>query len=98
MDKAFVDEVAGDLAVRNFKFKKQALALLYQCAEEAEGPPMFHDVHELARRTKHQPPKIAELIAKLKERGYFASRTHFSGTGFRTDAPMEEIIKIFKGA
>ena len=86
-----------DLAVRNFKLEKQELALLYQCAEEAEGPPMFYDVHEFARRTGTQPPKIVELIAKLKGRGYFASRTHFSGTGFRTDASMDEIIKIFKG-
>ena len=98
MDQKFVNEVVGDLALRNFKLEKQELTLLYQCAEEAEGPPMFYDVHELARRTGAQPPKIVELIAKLRGRGYFASRTHFSGTGFRTDAPMDEIIKIFKGA
>lgn len=97
MDKTFVNKVAGDIALRSFRLEKQELTLLYQCAEEAEGPPMFYDVHELARRAGAAPPKIAELIAKLRGRGYFASRTHFSGTGFRTDAPMEEIIKIFKG-
>jgi len=98
MDQTFVNKVTGDLAVRNFKLEKQELALLYQCAEEAEGPPMFYDVHEIARHTRVSPPRIAELMTKFRERGYFASRTHFSGTGFRTDAPMDEIIKIFKGA
>ncbi len=98
MDRAFVHEVAGDLVKRNFKFGQQELVLLSQCAEEAEGPPAFYDIHELARRAGASPPKIIEFIAKLRERGYFASRTHFSGTGFRTDAPMDEIVKIFKGA
>jgi tRNA (guanine26-N2/guanine27-N2)-dimethyltransferase len=98
MDQTFVNKVVGDLAVRNFKLEKQELALLYQCAEEAEGPPMFYDTHEIARNAEVPPPKIAELMAKFKERGYFASRTHFSGTGFRTDAPIDEIIKIFKDA
>jgi len=98
MDQTFVNKVRGDLAVRNFKLEKQELALLYRCAEEAEGPPMFYDVHEIARHAGVPPPKIAELIVKFRERGYFASRTHFSGTGFRTDAPVDEIIKIFNGA
>ncbi len=98
MDRAFVHEVAGDLVKRNFKFGQQELVLLSRCAEEAEGPPAFYDLHGVARRAGASPPKIIEFIAKLRERGYFASRTHFSGTGFRTDAPMDKIVKIFKSA
>jgi tRNA (guanine26-N2/guanine27-N2)-dimethyltransferase len=98
MDKAFVSAVAGNLSQRNFKLGRQALTMLYQCAEESDGPPMFYDVHELARRAAVSPPKVVQLIAKLREQGYFASRTHFSGTGLRTNAPPGEIIKIFRGA
>jgi len=98
MDQTFIKEVIEDLAAREFKLKNQGLKLLYQCAEEAEGPPMFYDVHEIAKRARVPPPKITGLISGLKERGYFSSRTHFSGTGFRTDAPMDEIIRIFERA
>ena len=98
MDRTFVRGVAGDLVRRNFKLGQQELVLLNRCAEEAGGPPTFYDLHELARRIGVPPPRIAGLIAGLKRRGHFASRTHFSGTGFRTDAPMDEIGEIFKGA
>ena len=98
IDLSFVHGVAGDLAKRNFKFSQQELVLLARCAEEAEGPPMFYDMHELAKRAGASPPKIIGLIERLRRRGYFVSRTHFSGTGFRTNAPMDEIVKIFKGA
>ena len=98
IDLAFVHAVAGDLAKRNFKFGQQELVFLARCAEEANGPPTFYDMHELAKRAGASPPKIIGLIGKLRGRGYFASRTHFLGTGFRTNAPMDEIVKIFKSA
>ncbi len=98
MDRTIVHKVAGDLVERNFKLGQQELVLLNRCAEEADGPPAFYDVHEVARRAGVSPPKIVELIAKLREVSYFASRTHFSGTGFRTDAPIDELVKIFKCA
>ncbi|MFQ6129722.1 MAG: tRNA (guanine(10)-N(2))-dimethyltransferase [Candidatus Hadarchaeaceae archaeon] len=98
IDLAFVHEVARDLVKRNFKFGQQELVILARCAEEADGPPTFYDMHQLARRARASSPKIIDLIGKLRGRGYFASHTHFSGTGFRTNAPMDEIVKIFKGA
>ncbi len=96
MDTTFLSKVTADLMKRNFRLKAEEIALLNRCTEEAGGPPMFYDVHELARRVKTQPPKIAELISKLQKLGHFASRTHFSDTGFRTDADMEEITRIFR--
>lgn len=96
MDRTFINAVAGNLVRSNFKFGQKELVLLNQCAEEADGPPTFYDVHELAGRTGVSPPKIVELIPKFRKQGYFFSRTHFSGTGFRTDAPMDEIVEIFK--
>ncbi|TES83426.1 MAG: tRNA (guanine(10)-N(2))-dimethyltransferase [Hadesarchaea archaeon] len=98
MDRTFINAVAGNLVRSNFKFGQKELVLLNQCAEEADGPPTFYDVHELAGRTGVSPPKIVELIPKFRKQGYFFSRTHFSGTGFRTDAPMDEIVEIFKRA
>jgi tRNA (guanine26-N2/guanine27-N2)-dimethyltransferase len=96
MDRIFIHRVFEDLANRDFKSKREELTLLNLCAEEADGPPTFYDTHELAKRTKASPPKTVELITKLRESGYFASGTHFSGTGFKTNAPLDDILEIFK--
>ena len=91
MDKGFIQLVISDLASRNFKLGQRALVLLNRCVEEADGPPMFYDVHEIAKRAGLSPPKLDKIIARLREHGRFASRTHFSGTGLRTDASMDEL-------
>jgi len=96
MDRGFIQRVASDLVRRNFRLSQQAIVLLSRCIEESDGPPTFYEMHEIARRAGVQPPKIAEVIARLRKQGYFASRTHFSGTGLRTDAPLDEIISAFK--
>ncbi|MCD6189705.1 MAG: hypothetical protein J7J97_05920, partial [Thermococcus sp.] len=32
----------------------------------------------------------------LQEKGYHVSRTHFSPTAIKTDAPFEEVLKALK--
>ncbi|MEM4188111.1 MAG: tRNA (guanine(10)-N(2))-dimethyltransferase [Candidatus Hadarchaeum sp.] len=97
-NKTFIHEVIDDLSGRDFRLKHQELSLLYRCAEETEGPPTFYDLNRCAGFLKKSPPKMGELISTLRNNGYFASRTHFSNTGFRTDAPIEEILKIIENA
>lgn len=59
--------------------------------EEAESPPLFYDVNEIASLTKTQPLAVMGIMERLREQGFFASRTHFSPTGFKTDAGITEI-------
>ncbi|VVB61109.1 tRNA (guanine(26)-N(2))-dimethyltransferase [uncultured archaeon] len=40
------------------------------------------------------PPRIDEFVEKLQKAGFKASRTHFSPTGVRTDAGINEIRKL----
>jgi len=96
MDKEFINKVSADLVNRNFKLGHRELVLLNRCAEEAAGPPTFYDVHDLARRAGVSAPKLLEALAMLRKRGYFASRTHFSDTGIRTDASIDEILQVFR--
>jgi tRNA (guanine26-N2/guanine27-N2)-dimethyltransferase len=51
----------------------------------------FYDIHEMASELKVQAPKRDEVINSLEEKGYIVSRTHFSPTGIRTDAPFEHV-------
>lgn len=58
--------------------------------------PFFLDMHELSRKRKTgDNPRFENIIEKLKEIGFKASRTHFSLTGIKTNAPAEEVDKIF---
>ncbi|MEF8873181.1 MAG: tRNA (guanine(26)-N(2))-dimethyltransferase [Candidatus Thermoplasmatota archaeon] len=64
---------------------------------ESGLPPFFYDTNELSSILKVAPPPINDIDEKLKEKGFRSSRTHFSSTGIKTDAPYEEIERIFLG-
>ncbi len=94
----FVKEVISDVANRRFRLRFHEVSLLGLCADESAGPPTFYNVNELSSTLKKPPPRMDEFGDRIKESGFFFSRTHFSGNGFRTDAPFEEIVKIFVAA
>ncbi|HJJ48245.1 MAG TPA: tRNA (guanine(10)-N(2))-dimethyltransferase [Methanocorpusculum sp.] len=51
----------------------------------------FYDYHIHAQKLHLSPPKMTELINGLNEAGYYTTKTHFSGTGIKTLAPIEVI-------
>jgi len=56
----------------------------------------FYDTHVFSKKSKRKiVPKIDNFIKKLNKSGYNASRTHFSGNGVRTDAPIANLGKLF---
>lgn len=63
---------------------------------EAEIITPFYDIHELCSKHKLQVPKRSDVIEALEDTGYPVSRTHFSDTGLRTDAPLDDILKILR--
>ncbi|MCK5548356.1 MAG: tRNA (guanine(10)-N(2))-dimethyltransferase, partial [Thermoplasmata archaeon] len=63
---------------------------------EAEGTPMFYTTDEISGILKCSPPPMSTIFENLKANGFTASRTHFSPVGFRTDAPMDELKRIFR--
>jgi len=57
----------------------------------------FYDPHKMCSKLKlPEIPKYEIVMEKLKKRGYKSSRTHFSRTGMKTNAPYEEVIKAIK--
>lgn len=64
--------------------------------EEVKAPPLFYKLDELAKRTKHSPPKLVDMVGKLSEAGFRASRTHFDPKGLRTDAPLDELLGVYR--
>ena len=55
---------------------------------------MHYDYHKLCKSLGITAMPTDELIKALIEKGFKASRTHFTGISFKTDARMEEIKRI----
>ncbi|MHC1625982.1 MAG: tRNA (guanine(10)-N(2))-dimethyltransferase [Methanoculleaceae archaeon] len=70
------------------------LARLLQILSEELPTASHYDHHRIARRLSVSPGKIDDLIAALRDEGYSAGRVHYSGTGFKTDAPPETIYEV----
>jgi len=77
--------------------KRLARMLEYMKAE-AGLPPLFFELDEYASKLRAGPPRIGNLLETLGNAGFRASRTHFSPTGFRTDAPPPELERCFREA
>ncbi len=74
----------------------EAYELLERLDSEAEILTPYYDVHALASSIGYSSPKRDEFIDALRDRGYPVSRTHFSPTGVRTDAPVEHIREVLE--
>ena len=53
----------------------------------------FYDLHILAKKTKKQPPKTAEIIENLRKSGLKATPTHFSAHAIKTDGTAQQLIQ-----
>lgn len=75
----------------------EAQKLIALLLEEADAPPWHYDLHALCSIAKIGPPKLEWLFSRLKQNGFSATtRTHFSPKGFRTGAPVGEILSALK--
>jgi tRNA (guanine26-N2/guanine27-N2)-dimethyltransferase len=64
--------------------------------EEADAPPLFYSMDELARKTKLSPPKLLDFVEYLQAKGGVASRTHFDPKGLRTDLSAAKLVTAYK--
>ena len=59
---------------------------------EAElDEPTHYDQHRLCKEWTRSAPAMDDFLADLRDAGYAASRAHYHGTAFKTDASVEEI-------
>lgn len=89
-DIDFCEELICEVRKREFM---QVEKLIMKCRDELDIP-MHYDYHRVCKSLGITAMPTDELISVLREKGFKASRTHFSGISFKTDARMEEIKKI----
>ena len=93
-DKEFVKNMLDGIIELNVdKICKKTLEKNF---DEAELPGTYYTLDEIAAKTKSSPPKLENLITELKNNNFNASVTAFNPTGFRTNADILEITKIFQ--
>ncbi|MGD0535446.1 MAG: tRNA (guanine(10)-N(2))-dimethyltransferase [Methanoregula sp.] len=97
LGKLVNDEILGQMQERlagcDLGTKKELAKLLTVCREEL--PLSSHyDYHHLARSLATSPLPIETVLERLRSAGYAASRTHFSGTGVKTDAPLPTLLAV----
>lgn len=57
----------------------------------------FYNLNMFGKELKlKRLPKMETLIEAIKKENYLASRTHFTGEGFKTNMPKKDLIKLLK--
>ncbi len=68
----------------------RAEKLLLLCASEVDVP-FYYDHHSICERLRITPGRVDRVVEGLRANGWKASRTHFSGLGIKTDAPLKSV-------
>ncbi len=89
-DRSFCEKVTGEVEKRGFN---EAQKLISVCRDELDIP-THYDYHKICKSLGITAMPTEELVLALKEMGFWASRTHFSGISLKTDAGIKEIKKI----
>ncbi|MGP8330190.1 MAG: tRNA (guanine(10)-N(2))-dimethyltransferase [Methanosarcinaceae archaeon] len=89
----FCDEVLLELEKRSLNTQEKAMKIITLCRDELDIP-MFYDQHIICKRLGISASTIYSLISALKKHGYKASRTHFDGISFKTNAEITDIERI----
>lgn len=64
--------------------------------KEEVNVPMAYNLQRLASIANATVPPTLEVVERLRERGYAASRTHYCGFCIKTDAEVGEVLEIIK--
>lgn len=94
--KDFCERVKEFLAGQSRANYTNAEKLLRVLKNDLEIDIPYYNSHYLAHINKSSSLRIDEIIKGLEEFGFKGFRTHFTPLGFKTNAPLEKINKIFE--
>ncbi|WP_440953798.1 tRNA (guanine(10)-N(2))-dimethyltransferase [Methanococcoides sp. FTZ1] len=91
----FCDEVLSEMGSLELGKKDQAEKIIVACRDELDTP-FFYDQHVMCKMIGVSAPPMDTFIEALRGTGASVSRTHFSGTSFKTDAVLETINDVLR--
>ena len=95
-NKKVIAELRTILFEKQLNTKNMLWKMLDTLEEEAEAPAFYYTTDDLASVFKRAPIKMKAIFEGLENKGYNVYRTHFSSTGFKTNASVSEIENLFK--
>lgn len=93
-DDEFVEKMLQEAKDHPLASRK-TLPFLELILEELDLP-FYYETHAIARRHGIQVGKLSALMERLREEGFKATRTHFSPTAIKTDAPFDVVLEAMK--
>lgn len=91
-ESSFVQRVR-DAIPEEFNTASKAQRLLERIENERDEP-THYDQHRLFKRWNRPANAMSAFLSALRDAGFDASRTHYGGTTFKTDASVEEIRDV----
>ncbi len=88
-DKEFCSGVMEEL-----EFSERGFELVDLVRGEQDITNPYYNIHRVFHRRGISARPTSEMIDSLSGIGFMAVRTHFSGLGLRTDAPVREVYSI----
>ena len=94
-DRKVIENLRTILFERELGSKKELWKLFDLLEEESNSSAFFYTTEGLSSFFKASPPKVERIIEKIKKLDYVATKTQFSSSGFKTDAPIDVIKEMF---
>lgn len=94
-EKEFCDEVLLEMESLELGQKVQGKKIIEACRDELDLP-FFYDQHLMCKKLGVSAPAMDVFIEALRATGASVSRTHFTGTSFKTDAVLDSINEVLR--
>lgn len=95
-DAGLLDRLAQARAEKELASPRETDKALATWKAEAAAPILFYDIDEVCRDLHGSPPTMDRALRALRERGFVATRTHFAGKGFKTDAAWGQVVDVIR--
>ncbi len=86
----------GSLRPEGHAIDQRTTTLLERLRDETEAPPFWVSMPHLRSAAGIDLPPRDALMARLREAGFAARRTHMDPEGIRTDASLEAIVPLLR--
>jgi tRNA (guanine26-N2/guanine27-N2)-dimethyltransferase len=94
-DQEILSAITSSLPEYDLATAPQLAKVIELLAQEPDTS-THYDYHRLAKYVGSSPPPFALLLNRIRAAGYTATRTHYSGTGLKTYAPLAVILQIIR--
>jgi len=91
-DRIILKEMQEQIGGLGLGTTKELSQILSVCREELPTS-SFYDYHRIAKTEKVSPPAMGKVLDRIRAYGFAATRTHFSGYGIKTDAPVRIVTE-----